>query len=150
MIRLTGIEISDFGRHVHIKQKIDGNIIGLAGKNGEGKTTILQSVELGVTGAIETNDNDPLSAWIRRGTRGGKAAKSSMVALDFETDARKVGRIVRRITKTTTSRELTLDGMDDGPFSADKKVQQIMMDLLGCSHADSGSSRCSGCQGTCA
>lgn len=131
MIKITGIEISDFGRHVHIKQKIDGNIIGLAGKNGEGKTTILQSVELGITGAIETKDNDPLSAWIRRGTRDGKAAKSSMVSLDFETDASKVGKITRRITKTTTSRELTLEGMDDGPFSADKKVQQIMMDLLG-------------------
>jgi exonuclease SbcC len=131
MIRLTGIEISDFGRHVYIKQKIDGNIIGLAGKNGEGKTTILQSVELGVTGGIETKDNDPLSAWIRRGTRDGKVAKSSMVALDFETDSRKVGKIVRRITKTTTSRELTIEGMDDGPFSADKKVQKIMMDLLG-------------------
>ena len=131
MLKITGIEISDFGRHVHIKQKIDGNIIGLAGKNGEGKTTILQSVELGITGSIETKDNDPLSAWIRRGTRDGKVAKSSMVALDFETDASKVGRIVRRITKTTTSRELSIEGMEDGPFSADKKVQQIMMDILG-------------------
>jgi hypothetical protein len=42
-------------------------------------------------------------------------------------DGRK-GVITRKITKTATSRELTLDGLD-GPVSADKRVAEIMFQL---------------------
>ena len=131
MIKLTDIEIVDFGRHRHIKQKLEGNVIGLSGPNGKGKTTVLQAVEFGITGGIVQADNDPLGEWIRRGTSGGSAAKSAQVTLGFVTDSAKKGRIFRKITKTSTSRELTLEGMDDGPFSSDKKVSSIMLDLLG-------------------
>ena len=131
MIRLTGIEIIDFGRHKYINQELEGNVIALTGNNGLGKTTILQAVELGVTGGIETENNDPLSEWIRKGTSGGKSAKSAQVKLKFVTDSNSKASIERKITKTTTSRELIIEGMDGGPFSSDKKVQQIMLSLLG-------------------
>lgn len=131
MIKLTDIEFIDFGRHKHIKQQLEGNVIGLTGPNGKGKTTILQGVEFGITGSIDTDDNDPLGEWIRKGTSGGKGAKSAQVNLGFITDSGKKGKIERKINKTATSRELTLEGMTGGPFSADKKVQQIMLALLG-------------------
>jgi exonuclease SbcC len=125
MIKVTEIELENFGRHRHIKQKLEGNIVGLTGPNGRGKSTILQGIQFAITGMID--HPDPLSKFIRQGNRGG-VAKSATVRLAFEVDGRK-GVITRKITKTTTSRELTLDGLD-GPVSADKRVAEIMFQLL--------------------
>ncbi len=129
MIRLTDIELVDFGRHRRIKQPLDGNVVGLSGPNGKGKSTILQAIQFGITGTID--HKDPLSEWIRKGTRGGSApAKSASVTLGFVTDSGKKGTITRKITKSSTSRELFIEGME-APVSADKKVADIMFQLLG-------------------
>jgi exonuclease SbcC len=125
MIKITEIELENFGRHRHIKQKLEGNIVGLTGPNGRGKSTILQGIQFAITGMID--HPDPLSKFIRQGNRGG-VAKSATVKLAFEVDGRK-GVITRKITKTATSRELTLEGLD-GPVSADKRVAEIMFQLL--------------------
>lgn len=126
MIKITEIELIDFGRHRHIHQKLEGNVVGLTGANGRGKSTILQGIQFAITGTID--HPDPLSKFIRQGTRGG-VAKSATVRLGFEVDGRK-GSITRKITKTSTSRELTLEGLDGGPVSADKRVAEIMFQLL--------------------
>lgn len=125
MIKITEIELENFGRHRHIKQKLEGNVVGLTGANGRGKSTILQGIQFAITGMID--HPDPLSKFIRQGNRGG-VAKSATVRLAFEVDGRK-GVITRKITKTATSRELTLEGLD-GPVSADKRVAEIMFQLL--------------------
>jgi exonuclease SbcC len=125
MIKITEIELENFGRHRHIKQKLEGNVVGLTGPNGRGKSTILQGIQFAITGMID--HPDPLSKFIRQGNRGG-VAKSATVKLAFEVDGRK-GVITRKITKTATSRELTLEGLD-GPVSADKRVAEIMFQLL--------------------
>ena len=91
MIKLTDIELINFGRHRHIKQPIEGNVVGLTGANGRGKSTILQAIQFAITGAID--HPDPLNKFIRQGTRGG-AAKSATVKLGFEVDGRK-GNITR-------------------------------------------------------
>ena len=107
MIKLTSVRIKDFGRHKLIQQQIKGHVVGLTGPNGDGKTTVLQALELALRGTID--HEDPLSSFIRR--TDIDPPKAAEVEWGFEADGRK-GRILRRITRTKTSRELWWDGVD--------------------------------------
>ena len=44
MIKITRLEIEDFGRHKKIHHDLEGHVIGLTGPNGKGKSTVLQAV----------------------------------------------------------------------------------------------------------
>lgn len=128
MLKITGIEIDNFGRHKHVAKTFDGHVIGLCGPNGRGKTTVLDALELGFTGNIV--HPDPLNAFIRRSSEE-KPPKKARVKVTFEADGKK-GHIVREITKTTTSREMVWDGYNDGkPLSADKAVSDLLFQILG-------------------
>ena len=128
MLKITGIEIENFGRHKHVAKTFEGHVVGLCGPNGRGKTTVLDALELGFTGNIV--HPDPLNAFIRRSGEA-KPPKKARVKVTFEADGKK-GHIVREITKTTTSREMVWDGYNDGkPLSADKAVSDLLFQILG-------------------
>ena len=124
MIRIKGIEIKDFGRHKHIKQNLGGNIIGLTGANGLGKSTVIQAIQYALTGTID--HTDPLREFIRK--CADKPPKNAQVILDFEADG-KAGRITRKITKTTTSRKLEFEG--EKTKTSDREVTNFMSEILG-------------------
>jgi exonuclease SbcC len=126
MIKITSIEITDFGRHHSIKSKLQGCVVGLAGPNGRGKSTVLQAIQFGLTGTID--HPDPLRAFIRRSS-GENPPAAAEVTLEFVADG-KVGKIQRRITRTTVTRKLWWDGAEK-PITSDAEVSSIMLDILG-------------------
>ena len=126
MITITSIEITDFGRHHSIKSKLQGCVVGLAGPNGRGKSTVLQAIQFGLTGTID--HPDPLRAFIRRSS-GENPPSAAEVTLEFVADG-KVGKIQRRITRTTVTRKLWWDGAEK-PITSDAEVSSIMFDILG-------------------
>lgn len=64
MIRLNYIEGRDIGRHRIISKKITGNVLGLWGVSGAGKSTVLQLIEWLLNGAIE--HSDPIGEFVRK------------------------------------------------------------------------------------
>lgn len=132
MFRISGLELTDVGRHKHIKKEFDGSLIGLAAPNGEGKTTILQAIQWILTGNIDSKD--PISAWIRRSS-GPKAPKSMFGAISFEADG-KIGRIERKATMSGQTRKLTYEGIldDEGKMkelTSDAEVNAALFAILG-------------------
>ena len=128
MLKITRLEIEDFGRHKQIHHDLDGHVIGLTGPNGKGKSTVLQAIQFALTGSVDHDDSLP--AFIRK-EDSAKPPKKATVRLWFEADGKK-GSITRAITPTTNSRELRWDGYEDGkPVSADKKVNEILFEILG-------------------
>lgn len=65
MIRFDEIEGIDIGRHRRLHKKIKGNVLGLWGVSGTGKSTFLQLVEWLLNGSIKTRNNDPIGEFIR-------------------------------------------------------------------------------------
>jgi DNA repair exonuclease SbcCD ATPase subunit len=126
MIQLTSIDIKDFGRHHHIDSKFSGHVVGLAGPNGRGKSTVLQAIQFALTGTIA--HKDPLRAFIRRSSCENPPAAAE-VTLEFVADG-KVGKIQRRITRTTVTRKLWWDGAKT-PMTSDEKVNETMFAILG-------------------
>ena len=39
------IELKDFGQHVHLVEECNVPVVGLMGKNGTGKSTVLEAIE---------------------------------------------------------------------------------------------------------
>lgn len=128
MLKITRLEIEDFGRHKKIHHDLDGHVVGLTGPNGKGKSTVLQAIQFALTGGID--HEDALPEFIRK-EDSSKPPKKATVRLWFEADG-KQGSIVRSITPSSNSRELRWDGFEDGkPVSSDKKVSEIMFEILG-------------------
>lgn len=128
MLKITRLEIEDFGRHKQIHHDLNGHVVGLTGPNGKGKSTVLQAIQFALTGSVDHDDSLP--AFIRK-EDSAKPPKKATVRLWFEADGKK-GSITRAITPTTNSRELRWDGYEDGkPVSSDKKVNEILFEILG-------------------
>ncbi len=64
MIRFTEIKAANIGRHRTIAKKITGNVLGLSGPSGVGKSTVLQLLEWMLTGKIE--HPDPIAEFVRK------------------------------------------------------------------------------------
>lgn len=125
MIKITSVEITDFGRHRKIDSKIKGFGVGLSGPNGRGKSTVLQAIQFALTGTID--HPDPLRAFIRSSSEN--SPNSAEVTLEFEADG-KVGKIQRRITRTAVTRKLWWDGADK-PLTSDAAVNEVLFNILG-------------------
>ena len=126
MIQITSIRLTDFGRHKHINKSVDGHVVGLCGPNGRGKSTVLQAVQFALTGTID--HPDPLRAFIRRSS-GSNPPKAMQVEVGFLANGKR-GTITRRVTATTSSRKLEMEGLDK-PLTAEKAVNDLFFELLG-------------------
>lgn len=56
-LKLQRLELQDVGRFGHLDQSLTGDLIGVVGKNGCGKSTILSSVHYAVTGDLSRLGN---------------------------------------------------------------------------------------------
>jgi exonuclease SbcC len=128
MIKITGITITDFGRHKRVHQRFNGHVIGLCGPNGLGKSTVLQALQFALTGSIDTVPVEPLRNFIRNSS-GDKPPKAAEVVVEFVADGKK-GKITRRITPTTNTRKLEWEGLE-APITAEAKVAEVMFQILG-------------------
>ena len=63
-IRLKSFEGKNIGRHRVIKKSVSGNVLGLWGVSGSGKSTVLQLLEWLVNGKIE--HPDPIADFVRK------------------------------------------------------------------------------------
>lgn len=126
MIQITSIRLTDFGRHKQINKSVDGHVVGLCGPNGRGKSTVLQAVQFALTGTID--HPDPLRAFIRRSS-GSNPPKAMQVEVGFIANGKR-GTIMRRVTPTTSSRKLEMEGLDK-PLTAEKAVNDLFFELLG-------------------
>jgi len=112
------LSIKDFGKHEKIELKDIGNIFGIIGKNGAGKSTILKAIEFIFTGDLPEQNG----TWIRDG------AKKAIVACVFKHQG-KEGMIVRELGKTTSKRSLTWAGSET--ISKATEVDKALNDILG-------------------
>lgn len=126
MLKITSIDITDFGRHKRVTSAIAGSCVGLAGASGLGKSTVLQAIQFALTGTIDHEDQ--LKEFIRKST-GEDAPQAAEVTLEF-TAGGKHGKISRRITRKSVSRKLWWDGCDK-PITAEAQVAEIMFNILG-------------------
>jgi exonuclease SbcC len=119
---IHSIELENFGRLGHLKAELKGNIIGVEGPSGRGKSTLLQALQFAITGQLL---DDTMASYMRDGGKHGK----TIVRMRFS-QAGLSGTIERSITKTTSGRKLLLDGQD-APLTTAKEVDQRMLSLMG-------------------
>jgi exonuclease SbcC len=129
-MRITSLELTDFGPHAHRLDQFNTSVVGLLGPNGSGKTNLLNAIKFAFTGELA----DPMDTYIRgRGIvpEGVKetpgAAKKAEVTLRFAHHGQE-GVITRRITPTTSTRKLVWDG-EEITRAAD--VDSALADILG-------------------
>lgn len=128
MIYIKSLKLTNFGRHSSIDESFSGYVVGLTGPNGRGKSTILQALQFALTGMVDTSPAEPMRNFIKQ-TSGADAPKSAEVEVGFIADG-KEGKIVRRVTRTSSSRKLWWDGCKQ-PITAEKKVSAILEEIMG-------------------
>lgn len=127
MFHLDKIEIQNFGLHKQFSHTFNGSLTGIIGLNGSGKSTLRQAIEWGMRGAI--THKDPIADFVH--ATDGVPHYPMQVTLNFTADGRK-GTIIRRLTASSATRSLTLEGLEDGkPVTSEKKVAEAMEQILG-------------------
>jgi len=124
-MRFDRIILEDFGRHKYLEADTPGNAVGITGPNGAGKTTIRQAVQLLLTGGIDSGQEEspPLNTYIRN--FGLKDGPKSARVTGFFTQHGQSGKIVRRITKSAATRELTWGVDEEGKDVVYTKAAEV-------------------------
>lgn len=121
-MKIKRIKLVNFGSHELLESNTnDSTIVGIIGKNGQGKSTILKAIEFAFRGILP----DRIDSWIRTGS------DYAIVEVDFNIHG-KDGEIVRRFGKSPRrylkydSEEVTratdIDDKLEEIFDIDKRV----------------------------
>lgn len=122
-MRITHIELTDWGPHRHIDADTDSGILGVVGSNGSGKSNLLQAIDYAFTGNLNGRTG---ASYIRGfGTDGG--AKKAVVRIVFKKNGLE-GEITREIGQKTSKRCLKWDGCT---YSKADEVEKVLNNILG-------------------
>ena len=121
-MQLLDIELKNWGRHVSLRQKLSGNIIGLIGSNGSGKSTLLAAITYALTGELDRKQESYVSHLTD--------SKWASVSLRFQKNGNE-GIIYRQIG-TPAKRELVWLGET---YTKAKDVEDTISEILGADKA---------------
>ena len=125
-MKILKLKLKDFGRHKNLELDFSGNVVGMFGANGSGKSTIQKAIEFAVTGSIAESGSDAMCTYIRDYGMEGSPS-SAIVEAEFEANGT-LGKITRKITYTAGSRKLEWDG---NTYTKVADVDNIMNDIIG-------------------
>lgn len=121
-MRFLDLLLTNFGGHKELRcPDLNVPIIGIAGTNGAGKTTVIRALRYILTGDLP--EDNAQSYMLNGGIYGTTVARSRVLA-NGET-----GVITRKITKSGQSRELVWENAP--PVTKDADVQTKMRSVLG-------------------
>lgn len=113
------LKLKNFGQHSNMELQINGPIVGIVGKNGSGKSTIVTALQYAFTG--DTTNN--IQTYIKKGEA------SAEIECIFEKNG-KEGIIKRGITQKGTTRSLVY-GDQKKPITKAKEFDLMMDQILG-------------------
>ena len=115
-MRLIRGELSNFRQHAGLELNVEGNLIGVVGPNGRGKSNLLGSIQWALTGEIPNVTKDKMLRW---------GAESGYARWDFEHEGQMI-EIQRGINAPTWVR---VDGGKQ--ISGITKVNNVLFDIAG-------------------
>lgn len=122
-MRITHIELKDWGPHKSIDVDTDTGILGIVGSNGSGKSNLLQAIDYAFTGNLNGRTG---TSYIRNyGAEGG--ALKAVVKIKFKKDG-KDGEITREILQKSSKRLLKWDGAE---YTKADDVEKMIKEILG-------------------
>lgn len=119
-MQVTAVNLKNFRSHRNLSISLEAGVIGISGRNGSGKSSFLEGLYYGITGASIGEDNK--SALVTWGQKRGE------VSLDLLIDGKK-GVLTRRIGGNVAS--LEIEGEDK--IVGIQAVNAKMTELLGTS-----------------
>lgn len=117
---IKSLHLKNFGQHSDLFLDIKGPVVGIVGRNGSGKSTIVSALQYAFTG--ETTNN--IQTYIKKGET------SAEVEVIFEKNG-KTGVIKRGINTRTTTRSLTYGDLIQKPITKAKEFDAMMDQILG-------------------
>lgn len=122
-MKITHIELKDFGPHKHIDVDVDAGVVGITGSNGAGKSNLLQAICYALTGDLNKTNQQ---LYIRNfGQEDG--AKKALVSVTFVKGG-KQGRITREISASGSKRLLEWDGNE---YRKQEDVDRVISEIVG-------------------
>lgn len=120
-MKITKLKLTNFGKHNNLEYSDLDNksIIGIIGKNGSGKSTIISAIDFAFTGRLE----DKADSYIKSGET------NASIELEFEKNGRK-GFIKRKLSKTTSSRSFKWED-EEIEYTKASDVDNKLIEILG-------------------
>lgn len=114
------LRLKNFGQHANLDLEINGPVIGIIGRNGSGKSTIVTALRYAFTGDLEDNT----TTYIKNGE------DCAEVECVFEKNG-KEGTIIRTINKKTTTRSIIYGPEMVKPITKAKEFDALIDQILG-------------------
>lgn len=115
-MRINNITISNFGPISSFEANPTGNLIGVVGKNGQGKSHILTALRFLFTNSLEHNN----STYIKQG------AKNAEISVKFSAGSSE-GTIIKRLTKTSTRNSFLWEGKE---YTKAEPIVRVIEDIF--------------------
>lgn len=122
-MRITEIELKNWGPHRRLKQNTDSPVVGILGPNAAGKTNLLQAIEFALTGNLDKAQE----TYVRRGEEDGKPITNGSVSVSFVKDG-VAGKIFRQVG-SSPRRKLEWEGKS---YTKIKDLDEILKSVLAC------------------
>ena len=116
-MQITNIKLTNFRRHRSLEVPLRPGVIGVSGRNGAGKSSLLEGLYFGITGGSIGGDAEKsLVTW---------GQKRGEVRLDFEAEGKK-GTLVRRVGGVAASLEIEGEDKVVGIRGVNARVEELM------------------------
>ena len=116
-MQITKINLKNFRRHRNLSVSLEPGVIGISGRNGAGKSSLLEGLYYGITGASIGEDNK--SALVTWGQKRGE------VSLDLIIDGKR-GVLIRRIGGNVASLEIEGEEKIVGIQAVNAKMSELL------------------------